>query len=86
MTPLKRLHEQGQSYWIDDLTRELLRSGELRRRAVCAAIDSAVRVRRLAVRCEPRSGPPSALLDMCGISRRAIVEAAEDALRVPASR
>ncbi len=44
--------------------------------AVSEAVwDQAFRVRRLAVREIPRSGPPEVLLDKYGISARAIVEA-----------
>ena len=32
MTPLRQLLEQGQSYWLDNLTREMIRNGELKRR------------------------------------------------------
>lgn len=32
MNPLLELHENGQSYWIDNLTREMLRNGRLRER------------------------------------------------------
>lgn len=32
MNPLQQLHEQGQSFWLDDLTRDLIQSGELKRR------------------------------------------------------
>jgi transketolase len=32
MNPLQKLHEHGQSYWLDNLTRAALRSGELARR------------------------------------------------------
>jgi len=32
MNPLLKLHEHGQSYWIDNLTREMLRNGRLRER------------------------------------------------------
>lgn len=32
MNPLLKLHEHGQSYWLDNLTRGALRSGELARR------------------------------------------------------
>src|SRR5512142_622100 len=32
MNPLLRLKEHGQSYWIDNLTRRMVRSGELARR------------------------------------------------------
>ncbi|MFO7902707.1 MAG: hypothetical protein R6U98_08605 [Pirellulaceae bacterium] len=31
MRPTERLHEQGQSLWLDNITRELLTSGTLRR-------------------------------------------------------
>jgi transketolase len=44
--------------------------------AVAAAVDSAVVLRRLAVRGRSRSGPSHALLEAHGISRRAIVRAA----------
>ena len=46
--------------------------------AVAAAIDSGAEVRRLAVRDEPRSGSPDALLDRYGISRRAIEQAVRE--------
>lgn len=42
---------------------------------------SEVIVRRLAVREVPRSGPGSVLMDMYGISARAIVEAVKDLLK-----
>lgn len=32
MNPLRQLLEHGQSYWLDNLTREMIRSGELARR------------------------------------------------------
>lgn len=32
MNPLLELHEQGQSYWIDNLTRDMISSGRLRER------------------------------------------------------
>jgi transaldolase len=32
MQPLQRLHHYGQSYWLDNLTRDMLNSGELQRR------------------------------------------------------
>lgn len=32
MNPLRQLLEQGQSYWLDNLTREMIRNGELKRR------------------------------------------------------
>ena len=34
MNPLRQLLEQGQSYWLDNLTREMIRDGELRRRVI----------------------------------------------------
>ncbi len=32
MNPLLELHEHGQSYWLDNLTRDMIRNGELERR------------------------------------------------------
>jgi hypothetical protein len=32
MNPLQKLIQHGQSYWLDNLTRRALRSGELQRR------------------------------------------------------
>ena len=32
MSPLLKLAEQGQSYWMDDLSRDMLENGELARR------------------------------------------------------
>jgi transaldolase len=32
VNPLRQLLEQGQSYWLDNLTREMIRNGELKRR------------------------------------------------------
>jgi transaldolase len=32
MNPLLRLHEYGQSFWLDNLTREMIQNGELERR------------------------------------------------------
>ncbi len=32
MNPLLQLYEHGQSYWLDNLSRDKIRSGELRRR------------------------------------------------------
>ena len=32
MNPLLELHQHGQSYWLDNLTRDMIRSGELERR------------------------------------------------------
>jgi transaldolase len=32
MNPLLQLHECGQSYWLDNLTRQMIRTGELHRR------------------------------------------------------
>lgn len=32
MSALRQLLEHGQSYWLDNLTREMIRSGELARR------------------------------------------------------
>jgi transketolase len=49
--------------------------------AVCEAVwDQACRVKRLAVREIPRSGPPDVLLDRYGISSRSIVEAVRSML------
>ena len=31
MTPAKKLHDLGQSLWLDNITRELLNSGTLKR-------------------------------------------------------
>ena len=32
MSPVMRLAEYGQSYWLDNLTRQMIEDGELRRR------------------------------------------------------
>ncbi len=40
MTPLQTLAEHGQSYWLDNLTRDMLANGRWRgawRRRVCGA-------------------------------------------------
>jgi transketolase len=50
--------------------------------AVSEAVwDQGFRVRRLAVREIPRSGPPDALLDLYGISSRAIIDAVREFMK-----
>jgi transketolase len=52
--------------------------------ALAGAVKGGVRLRRLAVVDEPRSGPKDALLELCGISRRHIEAAVNELVAVAA--
>ena len=62
--PLARLREAGVSVWLDDLSREGLRSSSLA--ALCGR--PAVGVRQCAVSGLPGSGTPDEQIEAAGIS------------------
>jgi hypothetical protein len=71
MNPLLKLASHGQSYWMDDLSREMLDGGS-------------PEGLRLAVDTEPRSGTKDELLELCGTSRRHIEAAVSELVTLAA--